>query len=324
MMACRVCLKPVGGKPKTEGFHDACLRRLLGTAVLPPLEQITRQSLLKQGRERMRSGKRFSISGVQIKFTAKVNKGELLLGEQGGDLILKPDAKPDEFPGLPANEHVSMLIAKHMGLEVPACGLLPLADGSLLYVIRRFDRNKDGTAVHQEDLMQALSIANTTDAKYEACSYERAGNAVRTACGRGQAAVEFMKRLVAMFAIGNGDYHLKNISLIRPMDKPVSLTPLYDVVNTQVYDDVHRLAMDVMEEDELEAFSIHGFDTRADFLQLARALGVSEKAVSNFIDRKVLNQLPDIQQLISNSYLDRSLKPLYLEIIEQHFRCLAM
>jgi len=330
MSNCSVCLKPVNGEMKNPGYHDACLRRLVGTAVLPALDNLSYGQLVRDGKKRLQSGQRFSVSGVQVKLVGKVKKGkpgqpsELLVAESGGDLILKPDAKPEEYPGLPANEHLSMLIAKAMGLDVPACGLLPLDGNSYLYVIRRFDRKGNGQAVHQEDLMQALGIANKHDAKYEAVSYESAGRAVMDACGRGQVAAEYMKRLIAMFAIGNGDYHLKNMSLLMPVDEPVSQTPIYDVVNTQVYDDPNRTALSLMDDDdELIAFNLNGFETRQDFMQLGKKLGVAEKAIATFIDKKIVGQREKFTQLVEASFLPAELKQIYQTILDQHIKLLS-
>ncbi|MDF1592938.1 MAG: HipA domain-containing protein [Desulfobacterales bacterium] len=69
---------------------------------------------------------------------------------------------------LSENENLCMNIASAYGVEVPPHGLLPLADDSLAYVVKRFDRLDDGLKLQQEDFQQLLQ----TDDKY-AGSYER-------------------------------------------------------------------------------------------------------------------------------------------------------
>jgi len=64
MSNCSVCLKPVKGEMKNPEYHDACLRRLLGTAVLPALGNLSYGQLVRDGKKRLQGGQRFSISGV--------------------------------------------------------------------------------------------------------------------------------------------------------------------------------------------------------------------------------------------------------------------
>jgi len=47
--------------------------------------------------------------------------------------------------------------------------------------------------------------------------------------------VEFVRRLVFNAAIGNGDMHLKNLSLIYPDGHTPRLAPAYDIVSTLPY-----------------------------------------------------------------------------------------
>ena len=93
---------------------------------------------------------KMSISGVQPKIPMALNRrrGELLAQASGGEYILKP--AQDRFANIPENENCCMDIAEAFEMDVPPHCLLPLTDGSLAYVIKRFDR-KGKKKIHQED-----------------------------------------------------------------------------------------------------------------------------------------------------------------------------
>ena len=98
---------------------------------------------------------KLSISGVQPKLSVKFDKksGELIPASEGGEYILKP--QPQTFPHLPENEQCCMDIAQALGIHIPDHCLLPLTDGTLVYVVKRFDR-QGLEKIHQEDFSQIL------------------------------------------------------------------------------------------------------------------------------------------------------------------------
>ncbi|NCU28751.1 MAG: type II toxin-antitoxin system HipA family toxin, partial [Candidatus Moranbacteria bacterium] len=69
--------------------------------------------------------------------------------------ILKPQITA--FPNIPENEQCCMDIASKMGIDAPLHCLLPLKDGSLAYVVKRFDRMA-GEKIPQEDFCQILEL----------------------------------------------------------------------------------------------------------------------------------------------------------------------
>ena len=64
-----------------------------------------------------------------------------------GDLIVKSGRR--EYPGLAANEFLCMSIAKHAGIRVPE---FYLSRNKELFVMKRFDRRADGSAIGFEDM----------------------------------------------------------------------------------------------------------------------------------------------------------------------------
>src|SRR5690606_36431532 len=112
---------------------------------------------------------RFSLAGVQLKFSAFQNAGKgggLTIPAEGvgGSWIVKLPSQ--QFTGVPENEFSMMTIAGMIGMEVPVINLIDLdaiagipegvgeLQGQAL-AVRRFDRTGDGP-VHTEDFAQVF------------------------------------------------------------------------------------------------------------------------------------------------------------------------
>lgn len=166
------------------------------------------------------AGFRFSLAGVQLKFSLLKSNEKLLLplpGQQG-DWIVKFDS--EVYPGLVANEFAVMSWARAAGFEVPECQVYParslpaelaarVAPGSEVYLIKRYDRQAAGR-IHQEDFAQVAGLRPAL--KYDHWTYETCARVVGAICGPA-GYDEFVRRLVFMVASGNTDAHLKNWSL---------------------------------------------------------------------------------------------------------------
>src|SRR6185295_14075549 len=105
--------------------------------------------------------KRISISGVQEKYSLQLQKNSLLLTDTGGTHILNPAPmeRLARVNDLPANEHVSMQIARQVyGIKTAACGMIFFDNGSPAYFTRRFDYKPDGAGKYQvEDFATLLA-----------------------------------------------------------------------------------------------------------------------------------------------------------------------
>jgi serine/threonine-protein kinase HipA len=210
---------------------------------------------------------RFSLAGVQLKFSAlmETSKGLTVpVGGIGGDWIVKLPSP--RFEAVPENEYAMMTLARSVGIDVPDVRLvatkeieglpddLPEAFGDSL-AVRRFDRPHPGR-VHIEDFAQVFGVY--PEHKYRRASY---GNIARVLwLEAGQAAVlEYTRRLVFTVLIGNADAHLKNWSLIYRDGRSPNLAPAYDLVGTIPYIPTDRLALSladtkVFAEVDLERF----------------------------------------------------------------------
>ena len=187
---------------------------------------------------------RFSLAGVQLKFSAlEKATGGLTIPATGvgGDWIVKlPSTR---FAGVSENEFSMMTLAKIIGIDVPEVQLLlldrlgglPEGVGRLegeAYAIRRFDRDGKGGRIHMEDFAQVFGVY--PEDKYKRASYRSIARVLWLETGEA-GIVEFVRRLVFNALIGNADMHLKNWSLLYRDGVTPSLSPAYDFVSTLAY-----------------------------------------------------------------------------------------
>jgi serine/threonine-protein kinase HipA len=187
---------------------------------------------------------RFSLAGVQLKFSAiSEASGGLTVPAKGvgGSWIVKLPSR--EFEGVAENEFSMMTLASKIGMNVPPIRLidpasienLPQGLGILrgqALAIERFDRLQGEEAVHIEDFAQVFRVY--PEGKYEKASYRNLARVIG-AEGRNADVEEFISRLVFNTLIGNADMHLKNWSLIYLDKRRAALAPAYDFVSTVAY-----------------------------------------------------------------------------------------
>lgn len=286
-----------------NGYHTECAKMLFGTEI-PPEVPFSTPDIVSESQKM--AGK-MSVSGVQPKLSVihSRRKRQLIVVETRGLYILKPQT--DRFPYLPENENLCMRIASLYGMEVPPHGLLPLQDGRLAYLIRRFDRSDDGFKHQQEDFQQLLE----TDDKYDG-SYERIANFIKKHSEMPDSdLLNLYERALLFFILGNGDAHLKNFSLIRPRDATgYRLSPAYDIVSS-------RLALP--EEREETCLSLQGKKNRLslrDFIRLSEHFGLTREQTTLVSDRlKILT--PKIGEMIKASFLPEPFISGFLEIFTE-------
>lgn len=224
-----------------------------------------------------RDGVRFSLAGVQLKFSAVNRSRRLTLPAAGeaGDLIVKlPDLR---YEAVPENEFTVSQWARAAGIDVPKVELVAAdrisgvpavleraAKGSV-FVIERFDRSRDAR-VHTEDFAQLASVY--PERRYKASSYDQLLRTVWVLCGEDDAR-EAVRRVVLHVLSGNGDAHLKNWSVYYPDRVTPRLAPAYDLLSTVVYDDFRDDALALRLRSN-RAFSLV---TAVDFAQVAGAAG---------------------------------------------------
>ena len=225
---------------------------------------------------------RFSLAGVQLKFSALGDKqGGLAIPAKGvgGSWIVKLPAQA--FNAVPENEFSMMTLARLCGMDVPPIRLIDVAKignlpegmdkvGGQALAVERFDRLGDDTAVHTEDFAQVFRV-DPKD-KYEKASQRNIAQVLAAECGENDIA-EFVRRLTYNVLIGNADMHLKNWSLIYPDRRQAALAPCYDVVSTIAYFENDKAALAFSRTKKFSGFS------KDELSHLAAKAGLSEKLV---------------------------------------------
>ena len=216
---------------------------------------------------------RFSLAGVQLKFSAlmEASKGLTLpVGGVGGDWIVKLPSP--RFDVVPENEYAMMTLAEAVGIDVPEVRLvatkeigrlprdLPEAFGQSL-AIRRFDRPRPAERVHIEDFAQVFGVY--PENKYKRASYGSIARVLWLEVGE-DGIVEYTRRLVFNALIGNADAHLKNWSVIYPDGRSAKLAPAYDLVATVPYIPGDRLALSLGDTKDFAEVDVERFRRFAD------------------------------------------------------------
>ncbi len=275
-----------------------------------------------------------SISGAQEKLSLRENeKHELVATAKGGEYILKPS--PEAYPHAAENEHTAMEVSRLLGIETAQCGLVSFEGGELAYITKRFDRQDDGSKLHQEDLMQCFNLPG--DNKYGK-TYEEAGQRVNEVTNGKQAVVlDFVRRVILAYITGNDDLHLKNFSVQRRADNNTlfydRLTPNYDCLLCDALGENDSgpglLALGLLHDrqDDSEYFSDiynhYGYYTGFDFLELGRRLGLREKPVRTFIARLESDQ-KKIIDLIKRGYMPHEQKARAIRLVESRIRAVQL
>lgn len=198
----------------------------------------------ESGADRRANVLRFSLAGVQLKFSAIIEgRGGLTIPARGmgGSWIVKLPSR--EFEGVPENEYSMMTLARLIGMDVPAIDLIDVSSirnlppevatlGGQAFAIERFDRSDDGSPVHIEDFAQVFRIYPRN--KYRKASYVNIGQVI-AAEGSDRDIAEYVRRLTFNTLIGNADMHLKNWSMRYPDRRNARLAPAYDFVATIAY-----------------------------------------------------------------------------------------
>ncbi len=225
-------------KENTEGYCSSCRKKVFdGKNVSAYL------SFNHPGPENFKDfqekTKRLSISGVQLKYSLKLQNKELVLTESDGHYILKPVPPTTTILNrdqAPENEHLTMQIASQLfNIPVAANALIYFKDGTPAYITRRFDRKADGSKYLQEDFAQIsgkTKSSNGENYKYEG-AYEDIGKLIQKYVAAALPAVELLfKQILFNYIFSNGDAHLKNFSLMRTEYEDYVLTPAYDLMST--------------------------------------------------------------------------------------------
>lgn len=296
---CSICLGELAGD---ADHHSRCLRALFGTTQVPTLDIETSKlhtaALAMVGHT--------SLSGIQKKISVNLStdRATLQVAAVDGRYMLKPQT--GTYPALPENEHVTTQLAKLVDIEVALNGLVSLKDGTLAYIVRRFDRLPNGHKLRQEDFCQLAELPPKD--KYEA-SAELCAKVIRKYAS--EPPVETLKLyrlLVFTWWAGNGDMHLKNFSLFTGEDGITRLTPAYDLVCTRLVIPDDQLAIPIQgQRDNVR---------RGVWRRFAEHCGLPDKVALKVLDKQAA-VLHAATQVIDRSFLPDDQKEDYQRLIQE-------
>ena len=224
-----ICLSCFDHLATNGQYHPACIERLFGSRTLPfldvRLDRFARLAAIMVGK--------VSLSGVQAKLalTLLPEENRLTVTGRSAHYILKPQIH--RLTSIPELEAVAMRMAQRAGILVPPFALMTLEDGSLAYVIRRFDRLPGAMKLQVEDFCQ-LSLKPPKD-KYSGSAERCAAIIKRHASEPIVQLHRYFRQTVFSWWIGNQDLHLKNLSLMTQDDDMVVLSPAYDILPSKLY-----------------------------------------------------------------------------------------
>ena len=266
---------------------------------------------------------RFSLAGVQLKFSALMERnGGLTIPAtgMGGNWIVKlPSPTHDNVP---ENEYAMMHMAAEIGILVPEMTLIPLSRiaglpdfgklrGNQAFAVKRFDRAEGGTRIHIEDFAQVYSMF--PDKKYEGVSFTNIAGMIWTLTGE-PGLQDFIRRLAYTIITGNGDMHLKNWSFIYRDGRTPELSPSYDLVSTVPYIPNDKLALKFLNTKNMMKIDVHLFE------KLAEKAGLPKKLVVDTA-RETTDKTCEVWTTNKNHY---ALPTDMTKIIDRHMKALPL
>ena len=251
-----------------------------------------------------------SGAGAQDKLVACVQNGHIVLPLNGtpSTHIIKPGIP--RFPESVFNELYCMRLAKACRISVAECSVLRVR-GIPYYVTTRYDRQQESGKVlrlHQEDFCQLLGFEPSV--KYESEGGPRllqCFQLLREMALPAADIIEFLRRIIFIFLIGNGDAHAKNFSILY-MGKANRLAPAYDLLSTAVYPNLPpKLAM------KIDGRNHFDWITRGKLLRMGEKAGLLNRLVNAEID-KLLAQLSKILVPFTEKMQQSEPSSIYREI----------
>lgn len=300
--------------PNQSTYSRACLSKVFGGKKVDhvlsfdsPAADPNLAEAFDQNRQVM------SISGVQEKFSLLLDKNKLRLIHEGeqGQYILKPipsaGRRKDQMP---ANEHLTMQIARQVyGIDIAENALIFFGDGQPAYITKRFDLNKDGGKLAQDDfasLAGRTPQTHGTDYKYQGSYLDMFALMKQFVPAYRVEAPKLLKLLLFNYLFSNGDAHFKNFSLLETPLGDYRLSPAYDLVNSRI----HIRDSDFALHDGLLPKRFAQGKIQQQFAVLAEMAGIT-KTVFDKIAETMLSNEGLVETLTFASFLDDTTKRNY-------------
>ena len=273
--------------------------------------------------------KHLSISGVQEKFSVLLDKNKLRLINDGenGTYILKPHpAAGKKSDQMPANEHLTMQIARQIfGIETAENALIFFKDGTPAYITKRFDVKEDGSFAKGKSLKWAqedfASLAKRTPQTHGE-NYKYLGNYLeifelmqKYLTTYKLEAPRLLKILVFNYLFSNGDAHFKNFSILETTFGDYRLSPAYDLLNSRIHIDDKDFAL---ENGLLPSNLTHG-KIGLQFATLADLAGISKKDFQD-ISSLMISKSDLVEKMVAASFLNDATKRNYFQAYQSRLK----
>ncbi|MCG8611174.1 MAG: HipA domain-containing protein [Pseudomonadales bacterium] len=288
-------IQPLGQSPEfeqidaTTELDDAALSQLLLDIQDRPFNIYPQQQ----------AGNRLSLAGAQNKLPVIRKSGKTFEARNAPSThIIKPPRKDGRFKSLVYNEYICMKAAEIAGIQAAAVSLLEITDVNGLesdaLLITRYDRvlpdHSNNTTqiikrLQQEDLCQLCSIPSTM--KYEV----NGGPGFEALFAKinefslipVKDDIEALQRIIFNLIIGNYDAHAKNFSFLVTSNGNTSMSPAYDLVCTELYENLDRtFAMSIGEAQTLDTLTEASFKQM--FEKINKKFSTIRKQLIKFAD----------------------------------------
>lgn len=289
MNHCRICL---GSLKEEAQYHPRCAKALFGSTRIPIINidmgKLHTAALAMVGST--------TLSGVQKKISLGLttDRKTLQVAAGGSRFIFKPQT--ETYPQLPEIEHLTMRLASLSRVEIAECGLMEV-DGQTCFITRRFDRREDGSKVRQEDFCQ---LAEQRPAEKYSGSGELCARIIKKYASEPLLELrKLFEQLLFSWWVGNGDLHLKNLSLYVDEQGIIKLTPAYDLVATQLVIANDELAMPIIGRKQKL--------NRTTWRKFAQYCKLTDRVFDSAIARQIA-ALPKALELIDRSQLKKYMR----------------
>lgn len=305
MSKCLYCYKEVASG---NDFHAVCSFAFFREEI-PPIIEYSLKEMSQLAIEVVQRS--VSVPGVQPKLSMsltadnKKDKRLTVVGALGRNYIFKPPS--EDYPEMPANEHLTMKMAQLFNIDVVPHSLIKLASGELSYITKRIDRDEDSTKIHMIDMFQVVEAFD----KYRG-SMEQVGKAIHTYADNTLLDVlRFYELAVFSYLTGNNDMHLKNFSMIKT-SYGWALSPAYDLLNVAIVNpqDTEELALTIAGKKKKI--------TRSVLFEFGIELRLSKKQIER-VFKRFIELKEDAVDLIKTSFLSDEMMSSYINILNLRY-----
>ena len=255
-------------------------------------------------------GNRLSLAGAQEKTAVCLIDGKIALPDIDIPTTHIIKTALPKYTQSIQNEFICMNVARKVGIEVPNVEIMN-ANGIEFLLIERFDREfKDGKIrrILQEDFAQSLGVQSRDkyDVTIKDCVWVLNQTTVPA-----KSKMEFVKRVIFNYLIGNTDAHSKNFS-ISFNDGVIGFTPAYDLLCSSIYDCDQRIAMKIGRSKYYKDIQ------NSDWELFAKDIDISPKIVMSELNRQKGGIVTALKEVLQEHECEVGYKILeYTEMISK-------